>query len=251
MRLNSTWFRKACLIFGLVSLLAARARCLENANATIPLFGDGVTVTDFPRLHTSLSTLLPHIVKMSPGRSRSLPDGSSKMLLVTLATPAFKHHLLNFLCFLHHRLATGSRSPGQYIVVTSSTKLAHWLADRGVVVLLLNRESAGQADPFVNLRLLDLLLDDRGDGANHTTSAKDVMLPWGTLHYQSLMLERTVAITTLVGLLAEVNQFPFENTTGPKDDPVTPKPPVIDPVGGVLLVDNDAVWYVLKLGIIP
>ena len=171
------------------------------------------------------------------------------MLVVTLATDQFRHLLFNFLCFMHHRLDPTLYPPGSYLVVTSSTKLAKTLSERGVIVLLLKRDKDGL---FSNLQSLDLLLSTDVLNPVNATNDKDV-IAWGSLHYQALMLERTLVTASLVGMLAEANSRPAHSDAtckptfarfGRNRKRITAAQ---EQVGGVLLVDNDAVWSVVFL----
>lgn len=213
------------------------------------------------RLHTSLSTLLPILPLLSPPPNHTL--------LVTLATSSFKHLLLNWICFLRHKARWDSADDLlKLLVVTSDKALAEELSDQGVVVWLLkgvNFTAVTEVDEidedlilqelkddlFFNLRLLELLLP--------ATPPSDTQLPlmhsWGTLHYQSLMLERTLVMSVLVTALADAQTVEVEDRVESEREweerkmahdwstgPIFPEPFV--GVKGVLLVDNDAVWFV-------
>lgn len=203
-----------------------------------------------PTLHQNLDTLLPFLPDIAAGWSASVrKETSSSVLLVTLATPAFKHLLLNFMCFMHHRLKDADYQPGKYLVVTSSQELATWLSDRGVVSLILQPEDLmanATNDIFSSLRQLDLVLPAAAQSPVNE-AGKQKTLPWGSLHYQSLMLERTVISTVLAGALSESQKSAFEQwevdcgwQPEAKDDIQQWR----RPVGGILLADNDAVWSV-------
>ncbi|KAL8291578.1 hypothetical protein RQP46_002556 [Phenoliferia psychrophenolica] len=110
-----------------------------------------------------------------------------------------------------------------------------------------------QDDVFLNLRLLDVLLPPEAK-TKEQRRLRDDYIVWGSLQYQSLMLERSVVMSALVGALAETQKVEVEDrkreeaawkkklekhnweTGGPleKDEWVG--------VRGVLVVDNDAVW---------
>jgi hypothetical protein len=218
-------------------------RALHVAAQALPLF-PATWNHSIPTLHTSFATLLPHLPAMASGDSSSLKRASASTLVVTLATDQFQHLLFNFLCFMHHRLDPELHPPGKYLVVSSSEKLAHYLAARGVVVLYLKREQEGL---FSNLQKLDLMLSAEVLAPLNVSEGKEV-IAWGSLHYQALMLERTLVTTTLVGMLAQSNSMPdaLNTTCLPVDKRYDPEQPSKrrQQVGGVLLVDNDAVWYV-------
>ena len=288
--LGSSIVRLACA--AAVVLTSTAAAISSNATTTatnathVPLFpvGEG----DLQTLHLSLASLLPVLPHLAPG-----PDHT---LAVTLATPAFKPLLYNWLCFLRYKAKWGQ--PAQFnvhgepntrdedpfpdtpkvLVVTSDEDLALELSENGVVTWLVlgidweafdeaelmdeNDPRKGEAldfvqrmmsdDLFTNLRLLDLLLPpDMPDDPQEVHKA----IPWGTLRYQSLMLERTAVMSALVGALVESQRseatwrkeqdaywrervLAHDWESGPLE---TPK---FAGVKGVLLVDNDAVWFV-------
>ncbi|GAA5883966.1 hypothetical protein JCM3774_000884 [Rhodotorula dairenensis] len=294
--------RPSALSYGLVHLACAAvltwiatastaiAVGTAASNAThVRLFpvGEG----DLQTLHLSLASLLPVLPHLAPA-----PDHT---LAVTLATPAFKPLLYNWLCFLRYKAQWGQ--PAQFdvhgdpnaaaaaedpfpdtpkvLVVTSDEQLALELSENGVVtwlVLGIDWEAFDEAewmddddprkgealdfvqrmmsdDLFTNLRLLDLLLPpDMPDHTDPDLGTSNV-IPWGTLRYQSLMLERTAVMSALVGALVESQRseatwrreqdeywrekiFAHDWESGPLE---TPK---FAGVKGVLLVDNDAVW---------
>jgi hypothetical protein len=218
---------------------------------------------------------------------------------VTLATPAFKPLLYNWLCFLRYKAKWGNtpstslwddnddaRPPKlqvhedvpKVLIVTSDEAFARELSEAGFVVWWLTTvnwakeeeraEASGegeenelpeedvkriermlQDDLFVNLRLLDLLLPPNEDGKLSS------MLPWGTLHYQSLMLERTLVMSALVGTLVESQRVETEDRKREEKDwwdrvmahdweESRLEQDEFVGVKGVLLVDNDAVWCV-------
>ncbi|GAA5863324.1 hypothetical protein JCM8547_006947 [Rhodosporidiobolus lusitaniae] len=270
---------------GLAQLLALSLASPNTSNALFPpLFSPPPFSSPLPFLHTSLSTLLPVVPHLAPPPEYTL--------LVTLATPAFKPLLYNWLCFLRYKAHWGEpashdihgekvelKEDGWWedvpklLVITSDEGLARELSDEGVVVWWLRSvdwdaiedvdeddESATaeldkllRDDLFGNLRLLDLLLPpEPSESLNNRLT--DQIIPWGTLHYQSLMLERTLAMSALVGALVEsqksdprwrkerddewrkkVLEHDWENE-GPLEMPEWVG------VRGVLLVDNDAVW---------
>lgn len=277
----------AAVLTSIGSASASSSSATTTTNAThVPLFpvGEG----DLQTLHLSLASLLPVLPHLAPG-----PDHT---LAVTLATPAFKPLLYNWLCFLRYKAKWGQ--PAQFnvhgepntrdedpfpdtpklLVVTSDEDLALELSENGVVTWLVlgidweafdeaelmdeNDPRKGEAldfvqrmmsdDLFTNLRLLDLLLPpDMPDDPGEVHKA----IPWGTLRYQSLMLERTAVMSALVGALVESQRseatwrkeqdaywrelvLAHDWESGPLE---TPK---FAGVKGVLLVDNDAVWFV-------
>ncbi|GAA5990472.1 hypothetical protein JCM10908_007386 [Rhodotorula pacifica] len=301
--------RLRALAYGLVRLACAAAwigttstavasdtttTTTTTSNAThIPLFpvGEGALQT----LHLSLASLLPVLPHLAPG-----PDHT---LAVTLATPAFKPLLYNWLCFLRYKAKWGQRAPDnvhgdpnseggdpfpdtpKVLVVTSDEELALELSENGVVTWLvlgidweafdeaelmddedpLKGEALDQVqrmmsdDLFTNLRLLDLLLPPERPADVDPDSDTDEpipihqLIPWGTLRYQSLMLERTAVMSALVGALVESQRseatwrreqdaywrarvLEHDWESGPLDMPK------FCGVKGVLLVDNDAVW---------
>ncbi|KAK4052288.1 hypothetical protein OIO90_004369 [Microbotryomycetes sp. JL221] len=207
------------------------------------------------RLHTSLSTLLPILPLLASPQP-------SQTLLVTLATPAFKPLLFNWLCFLKHKAkwaqpltrhndnyatdfddddddgdTVDPHEPLNVLIVTSDESLAKQLSnDKHNLVVWWIKPSSNDQEPdlFKTLRQLDLLLPPE-PSANYSSSASSTttnrMLEWGSLHYQSLMLERTLVMSTLVGALVESQQRDDDHD---HDDD--------SGVKGVLLVDNDAVW---------
>jgi hypothetical protein len=220
-------------------------------------------------------------------------------LLVTLATPAFKPLLFNWICFLRHRAKWGAtpshnehgdansfedlyEATPKLLVITSDEELARELSELGVVTWWLKGidwnevertaeldveedgdaaeeamakvEQMLQDDLFTNLRLLELLLPSEPVSSNQSERLTSSLIPWGTLHYQSLMLERTAVMSALVGSLVEsqmmdkgfkqeeerywrerIMAHDWEN-----EEPL--ELPQFAGVKGVLLVDNDAVW---------
>ncbi|BGP19805.1 hypothetical protein JCM10213_003114 [Rhodosporidiobolus nylandii] len=270
---------------------------LSNASHP-PLFSPPASSSSsLPLLHTSLSSLLPILPHLS-----SPPEHT---LLVTLATPAFKRLLYNWLCFLRYRAKwgqpathnehgepvppvaegdkTGWEDVVKLLVITSDERLARELSSEGVVVWWLKEvdwDAVEQADEsgdedeiarldrelqddlFTNLRLLDLLLpptppsaeaQEGGAGAGGGAGGGQ-MLPWGTLHYQSLMLARTLAMSALVSALVE-SQRSDPRWRRQQDEELRARMlehdwesgeefemPKFEGVKGVLLVDNDAVW---------
>ncbi|GAA5915581.1 uncharacterized protein JCM6883_004238 [Sporobolomyces salmoneus] len=265
----------------------------SHSNATHPLLFPpfASSQTTLPTLHTSLSTLLPILPYLSPPPEHTL--------LVTLATPAFKPLLLNWICFLRFRAKWGAKathnehgdenqfedpyeSTLKLLVITSDEGLARELSELGVVtwwlkgidwdevervagldveedgdsaeIAMAKVEQMLQDDLFTNLRLLELLLPSEPASNNQSKKLTSSLIPWGTLHYQSLMLERTAVMSALVGSLVEsqimekgfkkeeeqfwrrkIMSHDWEN-----EEPL--ELPQFAGVKGVLLVDNDAVW---------
>lgn len=269
----------------------------STTNSTqYPLFPSSSPEANEPPLqllHTSLSTLLPILPALSPPPSHTL--------LVTLATPAFKPLLFNWICFLRHKAHWGEgESPNQddspeeaehrrrqlkgpakdlikLLVVTSDEQLARELTDEhGVVVWWLKgvdwdqeerrAKEAGDGkqeddvsnqarieriltdDLFTSLRSMDLLLPP-----HPPSKQQQGMLEWGSLHYQSLMLERTLVMTALTGALVESQKVEREDREREEaewkarvlahdwEESRLMREPFVG-VKGVLLVDNDAVW---------
>ncbi|GAA6007509.1 hypothetical protein JCM11491_004190 [Sporobolomyces phaffii] len=275
-------------------LLLHCARALgTTSNASHPLLFPPASSSrsTLPTLHTSLSSLLPILPHLSPPPEHTL--------LVTLATPAFKPLLFNWICFLRHRAKWGApplhnehgepnpfddpyESTPKLLVITSDETLARELSGLGVVTWWLKgidwdevERTAGldveedgdaaeeamarvermlQDDLFTNLRLLELLLPSDAASKNQSERLTSSLLPWGTLHYQSLMLERTAVMSALVGSLVESQMldkdFKQEEETYWRErilahDWENEEPlelPQFVGVKGVLLVDNDAVW---------
>ncbi|GAA5930764.1 uncharacterized protein JCM15063_002451 [Sporobolomyces koalae] len=281
------------IVSSLLLLFVSSAAALsKQSNATHPLlFPPEAASSGLPTLHTSLSTLLPILPHLSPPPEHTL--------LVTLATPAFKPLLYNWICFLRHRAKWGATpshdehgDPNTYedpfehspklLVITSDESLAKELSQVGIVtwwlrgidwdkvertaeldieqdgdnaeVAMTEVEQMLQDDLFTNLRLLDLLLPAEPASTLESERLTSKLIPWGTLHYQSLMLERTAVMSTLVGALVEsqmidkaykqeeerywrekIMQHDWEN-----EEPL--ELPEFVGVKGVLLVDNDAVW---------
>ncbi|GAA5827791.1 hypothetical protein JCM11251_007675 [Rhodosporidiobolus azoricus] len=279
------------LLVSLIQLLALSSASPGISNASFPpLFSPTSSSSALPTLHTTLSTLLPILPHLSPPPEHTL--------LVTLATPAFKPLLFNWLCFLRYKAKWGEPAThdvhGQpvkekregeksgwedtpkVLVITSDEGLARELADEGVVTWWLKAADLDavpdeddeadvhedaiaqldrqlQDDLFTNLRLLDLLLPSSPD-EDVKERLTDQLIPWGTLHYQSLMLERTVAMSALVGALVKSQQSDprwrkeedarwrqkVMEHDWESDEPL--EMPEWVGVKGVLLVDNDAVW---------
>lgn len=260
-----------------------------------------------PFLHTSLATLLPILPQLAPPPHHTLT--------LTLATPAFKPLLYNWLCFLRYRAKwgqpastsewdddedededeaaaaarrkkredekprTGWEDVPKVLVVTSDENLALELSQQGVVVWFLSSinldalldlqqeadeeesrkiDRALQDDLFLNARLLDLLLPASHNGTKDVDDESDRretngMLPWGTLQYQSLMLERTLVMSTLIGTLVESQKLTADERERKEKDWYTRamahnweesrlERDSFTGIKGVLLVDNDAVW---------
>ncbi|GAA5891704.1 hypothetical protein JCM8208_007375 [Rhodotorula glutinis] len=275
------------LVLAAVHLVgAAAALAGSSSGVDPPLFASSSNHShSLPTLHTSLASLLPVLPHLAPP-----PDHT---LVVTLATPAFKPLLYNWLCFLrdkakwgafpshtHHgepyepstRVARHADVP-KVLVVTSDEHLARELSDHGVVTwwvrgtdweavdladelddddpdkdaMLAYAERTLEDDLFSNLRLLDLLLP-----AEPPVDAP-ATIPWGTLRYQSLMLERTAVMSALVGALAKSQRSDpewrraadadWQDKVLAHDWESGPLPvPEFEGIKGVLLVDNDAVW---------
>lgn len=106
-----------------------------------------------------------------------------------------------------------------------------------------------QDDVFTTLRSMDLLLPP-----HPPLNKPQGMLEWGSLHYQSLMLERTLVMTALTGALVESQKVEKEQREKEEaewrervmqhdwEESRLVREPFVG-VKGVLLVDNDAVWY--------
>lgn len=206
------------------------------------------------RLHTSLATLLPMLPLLAPPPSHTL--------VVTLATAAFKPLLLNWMCSLKFQAKWGAPSDAPpFLVVTSEEALARELSAHGVVVWWLRgadldadeREDGDDLllhDEYRNLRLLGLLLAP-GSAAD---DPRQEMLRWGSLHYQSLMLERSLVLSSLVGALAASQTVDVDYRKQQErkwmaramahdwSESILEREPWVG-VKGVLVVDNDAVWY--------
>ena len=292
--------RIAGLALAAVHLVGA-ASALAGSSSGRPLFPWSSSSSSRPRandslptLHTSLASLLPVLPHLAPPPEHTL--------LVTLATPAFKPLLYNWLCFLRDKAKWGafpshnhhgepyepSRRVAQHadvpkvLVVTSDEHLARELSDHGVVTwwvrgtdweavdladelddddpdkdaMLAYAERTLEDDLFSNLRLLDLLLpaEPPADAAANLPTA--AAIPWGTLRYQSLMLERTAVMSALVGALAKSQRSDPEWRRAQDaawhekvlahdwESGLLPVPD-FEGIKGVLLVDNDAVWCVL------
>lgn len=87
------------------------------------------------------------------------------------------------------------------------------------------------------------------DDATQKPEGELPLIHWGTLEYQALMLERTLVTTQLVNALSDSQVVPADvrNDTEtvfkrPNYDEPPPARNRTAGVGGVLLVDNDAVW---------
>ncbi|GAA5877988.1 hypothetical protein JCM16303_002805 [Sporobolomyces ruberrimus] len=280
----------SCILLLLVTVGNALT---TSTNATHPLLFPPASSSQstLPTLHTSLSTLLPILPDLSPPPEHTL--------LVTLATPAFKPLLFNWICFLRYRAKWGAtpqynehgdpntfedpyEATPKLLVITSDEGLARELSELGVVTWWLKgidwdevERTAGldveedgegaeiamakveqmlQDDLFTNLRLLELLLPAENNDTSESQRLKSDLIPWGTLHYQSLMLERTAVMSALVGALVESQMldkdYKQEEDRYWRDkimahDWENEEPlelPEFVGVRGVLLVDNDAVW---------
>ncbi|KAM0786099.1 hypothetical protein ACM66B_006910 [Microbotryomycetes sp. NB124-2] len=255
-----------------------------NEPQLVPLFTprhSNTSSSSVRRLHTSLATLLPILPLLAPPPSHTL--------LVTLATPAFKPLLFNWLCFLRHKAHWGRQHDNnaehelqKVLIVTSDQGLARELSEdaRGLVVWWLKgvdphdleahvdslktRSTRAQdqnsdetttttdalleLDLFKTLRTLDLLLPPDPPDEASAQGTTQSMLEWGSLHYQSLMLERTLVMSTLVGALTESQAVDrsdrLEAERDRWDTLERGQEPAkeVEGVRGVLLVDNDAVW---------
>jgi hypothetical protein len=230
-----------------------------------PLF-DNSTDPSIQLLHTSLATLLPILPLLAPPPSHTL--------LVTLVTPAFKSLFYNWMCWLKYRVKWGEEYDDEpsraeipkFLVVTSDESMARELVANGIMVWWLKSRSVYlkeweegietvhdriEDDLFTSLRALDLLLSP-GSAERH--DPRQQMLPWGSLHYQSLMLERTLVMSVLVGALAESQDMAADDRKRDASEwrkkfmahdweqSFLRKDPFVG-VKGVLVVDNDAVWY--------
>ncbi|KAM0746186.1 hypothetical protein T439DRAFT_384219 [Meredithblackwellia eburnea MCA 4105] len=184
------------------------------------------------------------------------------------------------------------RDTPKFLTVTSDGELARELSENGLVVWFLEgvdlddldqdlTEVAGegegeeeedrrvkeellarriQDDLFLNLRFLDLLLPPElnttttsSSSSTTTDPLRKSMIEWGSLRYQSLMLERSVVMSVLVGALVESQKVETEWREQEErewDEAVKAhdwsesrllKPEWVG-VRGVLVVDNDAVW---------
>lgn len=254
---------------GLILLLILSACRTASADTQFPspdlrpLF-DEATDPSIQLLHTSLATLLPILPLLSPAPSHTL--------LVTLVTPAFKSLFYNWMCWLRYRVKWGEEYDDEpsraeipkFLVVTSDEDMALELVGNGIVVWWLKARSVYEVnaaetgetgrmedDLFTSLRALDLLLSP---GSEERHDPRQQMLPWGSLHYQSLMLERTLVMSVLVGALAESQKVAVEDRKRVEiewrkkfmahdwESSLLRKDPFVG-VKGVLVVDNDAVWY--------
>lgn len=162
------------------------------------------------------------------------------------------------------------------LVLTSDETLARGLSELGVVVWWLRAvdwESVlgpGEGedsqddewvtdllmgDTFLNLRLMDLLLSPKSTppSTNEEADSKANMIEWGSLQYQSLMLERTLAMSALVSSLVTSQRVETEDRIQEegrerqrREKWDWEKGTFVETewtgVKGVLLVDNDAVW---------
>lgn len=256
------------------TLLAGVVCCNSASNRThyLPAFPPHDSAPPFPLLHTSLSTLLPILPRLAPAPSHTL--------LLTLATPAFKPLLFNYICFLRYKARWGAGTSPltddwtppnpissqadsflPLLIVTSDPGLARELTeDHGLVVWLLQstfdaksaNSSARHHDDFAALRALDLLLPPNPPD---DLDQEHKMLEWGSLHYQSLMLERSLVMSILVSALADAQRSNPAGRQAKEREWAArvaahdwENGPMISPddgfvgVKGVLLVDNDAVW---------
>ncbi|GAA5917013.1 hypothetical protein JCM5296_000114 [Sporobolomyces johnsonii] len=280
------------LLASLLCLIAQAAASTDTTNATHPpLFTPpSSSSSSLPTLHTSLSTLLPILPHLSPPPEHTLlvtlATSAFKPLLYNWlcflryrakwGVPPTHNE--------HGEPVTDQQRYGdtpKVLVVTSDEALARELSDEGVVTWWLQgvdweqvvsvelgedddaegREDAVKAveqmlrdDLFVNLRLLDLLLPPEPASTDDAERLTSRLLPWGTLHYQSLMLERTAVMSALVGALVESQSADVEYRKEQdrywrervlahdweSDEPL--ELPKFAGVKGVLLVDNDAVW---------
>jgi len=288
MQLPLQWTLAGLTWSGLVVLAIGQTRTIKqpteillfnstHINSTLTISNSTNSSFAVPTLHTSLYTLLPILPFLAPPPHHTL--------LTTLATSAHKPLLLNWLCFLKHKAYWGALSKHypddgparnyssvpKVLVITGDEILAHDLAYQGVVVWWLkgidfDDELAEEAeedrlirdDAFLNLRLLELLLP----GGEHLgnwpglKAMRDEILEPGTLHFQSLMLERSLAVAALVGSLVESQKVdPAERRREEQEWATTLEehdwqnededPPLRQEwvgVKGVLLADVDAVW---------
>lgn len=289
MRLRLVAYGLVGLLFELVAVarLTTAATSSGNfSNAThLPLFPTIEGEPELPTLHLSLSSLLPILPHLAPGPEHTLA--------VTLATTAFKPLLYNWLCFLRYKAKWGQTpefdmhgerntaedpypDTPKLLVVTSDEDLALELSDLGVVTWLIlgidweewdeidrmaddeptkaeaidNLQRAMADDLFTNLRLLDLIIPSVAP-----IEPEDIhkVVPWGTLRYQSLMLERTAVMSALVGALVESQRSEAAARKAEDADwreralkhdwesGMLHREP-FQGVKGVLMVDNDAVW---------
>ncbi|GAA5932413.1 hypothetical protein JCM1841_001379 [Sporobolomyces salmonicolor] len=281
------------LLASLLCLVTQAATSSDTTNATHPpLFPppSSSSSSSLPTLHTSLSTLLPILPHLSPPPEHTLlvtlATSAFKPLLYNWlcflryrakwgAPPTHNEHGEP----VTEQLRYGDTP--KVLVVTSDEALARELSDEGVVTWWLKgvdweqvesvelgeedgadgREDAVkeveqmlQDDLFTNLRLLDLLLPPEPASKDDAERLTSRLLPWGTLHYQSLMLERTAVMSALVGALAESQSVDVEYRKAQdrywrerilahdweNDEPF--ELPKFAGVKGVLLVDNDAIW---------
>lgn len=255
-------------VLSLLSLLLLPSSSATTSNTThYPLFSPHTS--SLQTLHTSLASLLPILPLLAPPPSHTL--------VLTTATPAFKPLLYNWMCFLRYKALWGSSSSPRphddvpkFLVVTSDEAFAEELAELGVIVWLLRANpwddvqeegeedddwmaKGSEEDLFLNLRLMELLLPPTEKGKD----LRKEMIGWGSIQYQSLMLERSLAVSALVGAVVESQRVEVEDRkeeerkdyarmlahdwdAGPmqKEEWVG--------VRGVLVVDNDAVWLVLS-----
>lgn len=158
------------------------------------------------------------------------------------------------------------------LVVTGDELLARELSGMGLVTWYLNglgfdedapeteaeEDKLIREDAFLNLRLLDLLLpeSDVGFRGMEPTTLREKMQDWGTLHGESLMLERSVAVASLVGALVENQKVTPDERRREEaewarvlaehdwedEDAALPTREEWVGVKGILLADSDAVW---------
>ena len=258
-------------LFNATTIQASKSTANTTVNSTHPL----------QTLHTSLYTLLPILPFLAPPPHHTL--------LTALATSAHKPLLLNWLCFLKHKANWGALPPSypasglahkyaavpKVLIITGDKFLARELSAQGVVTWWLKgldfsadddddeaeEDRLIRDDAYLNVRLLELLLpggeqvgwQGAGEGKR---GLREEVIEAGSLWFESLMLERTLAVGALVGGLVEsqkVDQVEkkreedeWQKTLAEHDweDPDA-EPPVREEfvgVKGVLMADIDAVW---------
>ncbi|GAA6051424.1 hypothetical protein JCM3770_000513 [Rhodotorula araucariae] len=281
--------RIAGLVLGTLHLLGCAVALPGASNATHPpLFASSPPT--LATLHTSLASLLPVLPLLAPPPEHTLlvtlATSAFKPLLYNwlcfLRTKAKwgavpSHSPMGEPYKPSDSFAKHADTP-KLLVVTGDEDLARELSDHGVVTwwvratdwdaveladelaedhpdkdaMLAYVEGMLQDDLFANLRLLDLLLPANEPAVANADGS--TVIPWGTLRYQSLMLERTVVMSALVGALAQSQRADpewrkaqdaawMEKVLAHDWENSPPlKAPEFEGVKGVLLVDNDAVW---------
>lgn len=233
-------------VVALLALILAALSCIFVVRIE-PLLARSTshTPSNIPTFHTNLSTLLPILSLLT-----AEPSGA---LLVTVVTPAFKPLFLNWLCFLRYRAKWGAedrvdsdREIYKLLVLTSDEGLAQELSKMGIVVWWRTEkddafEEVGVINPLRTLK--EDKVYSPGASTRPTlltdSTGESKIIKWGSISYQSLMLERSIAIAALVGSITELNK------AGDHLDEVTRRHNARRQVRGVLLVDNDSVWYVV------